>query len=168
MIERVLSRSRWLVMITVVISLLSAVLLYATSIVNMIKMFMEIFYNPLVVVGEDYSKITVVRLLKMLDILLIAVTLQIIAMGLYRLFVNQNAKETAEIENVGNLRIQDFHQLKATVIHMTTVILVIIFLEKAVQQGATLDLLYFGLAVGFVIFTSVWAADKIIHTHRDD
>lgn len=168
MIEKVLSRSRWLVMITVVISLLSAVLLYATSIVSMVKIIMEVVNNPLVVMGEDYSKLTVVRLLKMLDILLIAVTLQIIAMGLYRLFVNQNAQETVEIENIGNLRIQDFHQLKATVIHMTTVILVIIFLEKAVQQGANLDLLYFGLAVGFVIFTSVWAADKIIHTHRDD
>lgn len=167
MLERLLNQSRWLVIITVVVSMLSALLLYAISLVSMGKIVVAVVNDLSNLVVSDLGKATAVSLLKILDVLLIAVTLQIIAMGMYRLFIRNAGAEVEEMQRVGNLQIHDFHQLKATVIHMSTVILVIMFLERAVEQGQGLDLLYFGLAVAVVIFTSVWAADKIIHTHRD-
>jgi uncharacterized membrane protein YqhA len=55
------------------------------------------------------------------------------------------------------LNIKSFHDLKITIIQVSVVILVILFLEQAVELGAGLEILYFGSAVALVISASVYA-----------
>jgi len=114
----------------------------------------------------DLGKEIAVQLLKVLDILLIAVTFQIIAAGLYRLFISRRELAPANDDlRMGRLEITNFHQLKATVIHLAVVILVIQFLEHAVNVGAAVETLYFGAATALVIAAAVWAADRIVTHH---
>lgn len=164
MVERLLGSTRYLVVITVVVSVVSALLLYVVS----VTLLTEVIYETLVQLPEkaDLGKEVAVQLLKVLDILLIAVTFQIIASGLYRLFISHRELTPADDElRMGRLEITNFHQLKATVIHLAVVILVIQFLEHAVNVGAALETLYFGAASALVIAAAVWAADRIVTHH---
>jgi hypothetical protein len=47
---------------------------------------------------------------------------------------------------------------------VASVIMVILFLEQAVEVGATLETLYFGLAIAVVVLASVFAAKQMRHS----
>jgi uncharacterized membrane protein YqhA len=153
MINRLLSSSRFLVLITVIVSAISAALLYVVSVYVLFNIVVDTVMQ--VPATADGGKRLVVRLLKLLDILLIAVTFQIIAVGLYRLFISPVDEQSGSLVNV--LEIRDFHDLKITIIQVATVIMVILFLEQAVEVGASLETLYFGLAISAAIIAGVLA-----------
>jgi hypothetical protein len=46
---------------------------------------------------------------------------------------------------------------------VAVVILIILFLEQAVEIGATIDTLYFGAAIGIVIVAAVFAWENMKH-----
>lgn len=166
MVERLLGSTRYLVVITVVVSVLSALLLYVVAVTLLVDVLRETILN--LPRQADVGKEIAVRLLKVLDILLIAVTFQIMAIGLYRLFISKQELSAAPDDlRTGRLQISNFHQLKATVLHLAIVILVIQFLERAVNVsvGAGLETLYFGVATALVIAAAVWAADRIVTHH---
>jgi uncharacterized membrane protein YqhA len=96
-----------------------------------------------------------VELLKLLDLLLIGITLQVIAVSLHRLFITP--VKLKESQFLSALKIKDFHDLKITLIQVASVILVILFLEQAVELGGTLETLYLGLATGIVMAASTFA-----------
>jgi len=154
MVERIFQSSRFLVLVTVLVCAVAAALLYAAS--------ANVVYNVVLETvtampqSADGGKRLAVKLLKILDTLLIAVTLQIIAGALYRLFISplpDNARCIAT-----PLQINNFHDLKVTLIQVAIVILVVLFLEQAVEVGATLETLYFGAAVALVIAAGVFAS----------
>ncbi|SEH54497.1 Uncharacterized membrane protein YqhA [Rheinheimera pacifica] len=153
MVEHIFKSSRFLVLVTVLVCAVAAVLLYAAS-VNIV------FHVVLDTVSSmpqsaDGGKRLAVKLLKILDTLLIAVTFQIIAVALYRLFIaNQPLLPNSFLTS---LQINNFHDLKVTLIQVAMVILVVLFLEQAVEVGATLETLYFGLAAAVVIVAGVYA-----------
>ncbi|MDO9621296.1 MAG: YqhA family protein [Moraxellaceae bacterium] len=153
MIERVFRSSRFLVLVAVTISAVSCVLLYGVS--------AKIIFNVAVDVLRDIPSTAVrgkslaVGLLKLLDLLLIAITFHIIAVSLYRLFIHPISIEESKFLKA--LDIDTFHDLKVTLSQVAVVILVILFLEQAVEVGATLETLYFGAAIGIVISASVFA-----------
>jgi uncharacterized membrane protein YqhA len=153
-IEKLLRSSRYLVLITVIVCAISAVLLYVVSAYVLLNIVVDtVTQLPATTEG---GKRLVVRLLKLLDILLIGVTFQIIAIGLYRLFIDPVDDKSSSLVNV--LAIKDFHDLKVTIIQVASVIMVILFLEQAVEVGASLETLYFGLAVAAAIIAGVVAS----------
>src|SRR3546814_299967 len=91
----------------------------------------------------------------LLDLLLIAITFQIMAVNLYRLFIRPVSDDDRESQNP--LDIKSFHDLKITVSQVAVVLLVVLFLEQAVEIGATIATLYFGAAIGIIILASVFA-----------
>lgn len=86
-------------------------------------------------------------------------TFQIVGIGFYRLFIAETEKlpDAAEAEG--------FNYLKASVLRIGIVILIILFLEQAVDNGPTLDTLYFGTAIALMVFASTWAADRMSARH---
>ena len=157
MLENVFSTSRFLVGITIVVSLLSAVMLYVATVSIIIHLVVEVVTN--IPGSADEGKRLAVKLLKILDTLLIALTFQIIAISLYRLFIKK--KSTQESTFMRVLKINDFHDLKVTLLHVSIVILTILFLEQAVELGPSLDALYFGAAIALVILAVVFAARQM-------
>ncbi len=116
-------------------------------------MIQEVVLNLPASTGQ--GKTVAVELLKLLDLLLIGITLQVIAVSLYRLFITP--VKLNESQFLGALNIKDFHDLKITLIQVASVILVILFLEHAVESGGTLETLYLGLAIGVVMAASTFA-----------
>lgn len=151
MIERIFRSSRFLVLVAVATTAVSAVLLYGVSLNTMLHLLLDLFQQ--IPSTANDSKSLAVKLLKLLDLLLIAITFQLIAISLYRLFITP-AEQSASL---GPLDIRSFHDLKKTVIQVSVVIMVILFLEHAVEVGAQLETLYFGAAVSLVVFSAVHA-----------
>lgn len=153
MIERILQSSRLLVVIAVLSTAISSFLIYVSCINIVFHMVQEVFLNLPASTGQ--GKTVAVELLKLLDLLLIGITLQVIAVSLYRLFITP--VKLNESQFLGALNIKDFHDLKITLIQVASVILVILFLEHAVESGGTLETLYLGLAIGVVMAASTFA-----------
>jgi len=153
MIERILQSSRLLVFIAVFSTAISSFLIYLSCINIVFHMVQEVVFNLPTSTGQ--GKTVAVELLKLLDLLLIGITLQVIAVSLYRLFITP--VKLNESQFLGALNIRDFHDLKITLIQVASVILVILFLEQAVELGGTLETLYLGLAIGIVMAASTFA-----------
>lgn len=153
MIEKIFQSSRYLVLIAIAAASVSAIVLYFGSLSVLIHLLMDLLQE--VPTNTESGKMLAVKLLKILDLLLIAITLQTISVSLYRLFITPLRVENSTFLNV--LNIKSFHDLKITIIQVSIVILVILFLEQAVELGARLEILYFGSAVALVILASVYA-----------
>lgn len=157
MIEHIFKGSRFLVLVTVLVCAIAALLLYAASANIVFNMVLDTVTN--MPQSAEGGKKLAVKLLKILDTLLIAVTFQIIAVALYRLFIaNQPLLPNSFLTS---LQINSFHDLKVTLIQVAMVILVVLFLEQAVEVGATLETLYFGLAAAVMIFAGVYATGSM-------
>lgn len=153
MIERIFQSSRLLVFIAVFSTAISSLLIYLSCMNIVFHMVQGVVFNLPMTTGQ--GKTVAVELLKLLDLLLIGITLQVIAVSLYRLFITP--VKLKESQFLGALNIRDFHDLKITLIQVASVILVILFLEQAVELGGTLETLYLGLAIGIVMAASTFA-----------
>ncbi|MFU8897025.1 MAG: YqhA family protein [Gammaproteobacteria bacterium] len=153
MIERIFQGSRFLVLIAVLVSAVSAVMLYAASLNILVHALLD--YVQEVPRMSDEGKSLAVKLLKLLDLLLIAITFQLLAVSLYRLFITPLRVEESKF--LGALQIKNFHDLKITLIQVAVVIMVILFLEQAVEIGPTLETLYFGAGIALVMLAAVFA-----------
>ncbi|MCC5879579.1 MAG: YqhA family protein [Idiomarina sp.] len=133
--------------------MVAAMTLYLSTLIVVWNVVVDVVTQP--PGSADGGKRLAVRLLKVLDILLIALTFQIISISLYRLFIKSSSGRPSQFIKV--LRINNFHDLKITLLHVTIVILAILFLEQAVEVGAALETLYFGASVAVVIVAIVFA-----------
>lgn len=154
MIEKIFQSSRFLVLIAIAAAAISSILLYCGSLSVLIHLLMDLLRD--IPTTTASGKMLAVKLLKILDLLLIAITLQTISVGLYRLFITPLRMENSTFLNV--LNIKSFHDLKITIIQVSIVIMVILFLEQAVELGARPEILYFGSAMALVILASVYAS----------
>ncbi|TVP91150.1 MAG: YqhA family protein [Pseudomonadaceae bacterium] len=159
--EKLFNSSRFMVLIVVFSCAVGALLLYFTSMVVIFHLVLDVIAQ--VPTNADNAKRLAVRLLKVLDVLLIAVTFQIISVGLYRLFIARASARGSGF--LAALQINNFHDLKITLLQVAVVILVILFLEQAVEVGAGLDTLYMGIAFALMIVSAVWAA-KSMHSQQ--
>tara|TARA_R110002012_G_scaffold242759_1_gene417149 strand:- start:755 stop:1234 length:480 start_codon:yes stop_codon:yes gene_type:complete len=159
MIEKVFKSSRFVVWVAVISCAVSSLLLYGASVNIILNTALDVVRD--IPASADSGKTLAVSLLKLLDLLLIAITFQIMAVSLYRLFIRPMSVDEREFENP--LDITSFHDLKITVSQVAVVILVILFLEQAVEIGATIATLYFGAAIGIVILASVFAWKNMKH-----
>lgn len=151
--ERFFNSSRLLVLVAVLVCAISSVLLYIGTFNIIINIVMDFLRN--VPASASSGKSLAVRLLKILDLLLIAITFQIIAVSLYRLFIRPVTMCNSSFLRA--LDISNFHDLKITLVQVAVVIMVILFLEHVVQYGGTQETLYMGLGIGVVIVASVYA-----------
>jgi len=163
MLEKLFRNSRYFVLVTIVVCSLSALLLYLSSIVIVTNILLDFIGN--MPSTADGGKRLAVRLLKVLDTLLIAVTFQIIAAGLYRLFISSVGIHETSL--LSALQIRDFHDLKVTLMQVAVVILVVVFLEHAVEGVGGQELLYYGLAIAVVIAAAVFAWQGMSKTCHD-
>ncbi len=153
MIEQVLQGSRLMVLMAVTASAIASVLMYLSSLSVLWFLLIDLLQG--LPQTADVGKALAVKLLKMLDMLLIAITFQAISASLYRLFVAPTTIENSALLQV--LKIRSFHDLKITLLQVSVVILVIVFLEQAVEHGAVVETLYLGAGMALMIAAIVFA-----------
>ncbi len=152
MLEKVLLNSRYLVIVAVVFILLSAFVLYGLT------TFASIITISRAIAGDwdPYSlKVVAASFLKIVDFFLICAGLQIIAAGIYKLFVNN------DIELPGAMNSESFIDLKLTLVKLAAIILLLDFVEHALRHGPSLDLLYYGVGIGAVLVAVSWGANQL-------
>lgn len=95
--------------------------------------------------GKVAVKPLILAAIELADLFLIGVTLYVIALGLYELFVDPT------LPTPPWLVIKDIDDLKARVLGMVVVILGILFLGQALTWDGQRDLLRYGAAIALVI-----------------
>ncbi|EKO3779210.1 YqhA family protein [Vibrio metschnikovii] len=153
MMDRLFGSSRFLVLAVIVTSFIAAVILYLVVLSIMFGIVSNLWGG--IPSGVTQGKMLAVRLLKVLDISLIAITFQIIAASLYRLFIRPSALEASPF--LSALAIRNFHDLKITLLQVAVVIMIILFLEHLVEVGASIETLYLGAGMSMVIAAAIWA-----------
>lgn len=147
--EKWLSRSRTLTYVTVILAMLAALLLYIFAGI----VFVQVVWNTLS--GHFWDSETIkassVGLLKMMVLLLIAASFQIMAHGMYRLFIQSS------YSSEGPLHVSSFKDLKHSLVNIASIVLVIFFVENAVRLGAGREILELGIAIAVVIAAAGWA-----------
>lgn len=156
-LDQTFSRSRYLIIIAVIISACAAILLYLTSLHITYQIVMDTLQQ--VPATGDEGKRLAVRLLKVLDIVLIAVTFHILSSGLTKLFINR--QQNTHHELLRSLRIENLHDLKSVIIQIAIVIMTVAVLEQVVEVGATLETLYLALACAVAAGGLAWATQLL-------
>lgn len=142
MFHKVLSNSRFTVLIAVMCSFLASVTVMLYGAVQTI-----LTMSQVLVTGHsgDDIKDVIVSFIEIIDLLLLATVFYITALGLYELFIDDRLKVPSWLE------IHNIDQLKAKLASVVVVILSVIFLGQAVKWEGQTDILPFGISIASVI-----------------
>ena len=159
MLEVILQKSKYLTILTVVITLLCALVLYLITSVAAIMAVYE------ALTSGDWSTTTTktfaVTLLKVVDMFLICIGLQIIAAGVYKLFINDQITLPAAMNP------SSITELKLSLVRISSLVLLIMFVERAVDLGPSRELLEYGIAIAVIMIAASWGS-QTLGTGKDD
>ncbi|MCG8686325.1 MAG: YqhA family protein [Desulfobacterales bacterium] len=154
MLEFLLRKSQYFIGVIVIVTLICALTLYVMTTLSAVC---EI-YNAFI--GTDFSvnstKILAVKFLKITDLFIICLGLQIIAVGIYKLYINEKVSLPKEIDT------KSLADLKASLVKIATLVLLILFVEQAVSLGPSENLLGFGIAIAAVIASVAWSKNQFL------
>jgi uncharacterized membrane protein YqhA len=143
--EQVLSWSRVVVVVPVIVLLLSAISSFAYG--------TDVFVRSVARVVEDpeLTSHNLGFLLLLTDLFLVGATLMIAAFGFYDLFIASMDEGGSSLRLPAWLRMRDLNDLKARVISMVILVAAVTFADVAVESEGGLNTLYLGAAVALVI-----------------
>ncbi|EEA04559.1 conserved hypothetical protein [Burkholderia sp. H160] len=153
MLRRILSSSRYIMIVPVIATLLGslALILYETVV---------LFLTALNVI-EDLAlsaksvKIFAVGIVEAVDVFLIAIAVYIISIGLYLLFIDDKLPVPKWLE------IDDLEDLKGTLVSVVIAVLAVLFLREAVAWDGVRDIAAFGGALALVVAALAFFLMKI-------
>ncbi len=145
---RVLSLGRYIVMLPIIAILLASVLLTAFEAVAFVMAMIEIVQAPSF--SLKAAKALAVGLIEVVDVFLIAITMYLIGLSLYVLFVD----DTLPLPSW--LKVRDLEDLKANLVSLVIVVLAVMFLREAVAWSSSGDILSFAAALALMIAALVW------------
>lgn len=149
MFERILVNSKYLSVITIVLTMLAAISLYIAASMSFVSIIIDaILAGPWL---PKVAKETAIGFLNIIDLLLIAISLQMIAIGIYRIFLN------SDLDVPPGLSVLSLGDLKVSMVKMVGIVLIILFLENAFKLGPGVPILYFGIAIAVVVAAFGWA-----------
>jgi uncharacterized membrane protein YqhA len=151
--EKGLWLSRYIVILTVVLSILasfSLILIASWDIVEAITI-----YNPLFSKGIDDNNQFLFKIISSIDLFLIGIVLLIFGFGVYELFVKEiNFAKARFIEST--LQIKNLDQLKNKIIKVVIIVLIVKYFEKILKLSqnftSPLDILYFSISILCICF----------------
>jgi uncharacterized membrane protein YqhA len=143
--EQVLSWSRIVVVVPVIVLILAAISSFAYG--------TDVFVRSVARVVEDpmLTSHSLGFLLLLTDLFLVGATLMIAAFGFYDLFIAGIDADRPSLRLPGWLRMRDLNDLKARVISMVILVAAVTFADVAVESEGGLNTLYLGAAVALVI-----------------
>lgn len=142
MLSRLLSATRYIVIVPVLCIFIAAVVLivYGT-----VATFVEVGAAVAQGVTLKGAKTLLLRFIELVDIFLLSTVLYVIAIGLYELFIGP----VADLPTW--LVIKDLDQLKQKLIGVVVVVLGVLFLGQAISYDGQSNLLIPGAAIALVI-----------------
>ncbi|MDR0776576.1 MAG: YqhA family protein [Azonexus sp.] len=159
MLRKLVSLSRFVIAIPFFFTLLFALFLIiyeSASVVRAIFRFGAIF-DPSV----GSVKAVAISIIEGIDVYLIAIGAYIISMGLYSLFIDDDAPLPKW------LQIRDLEDLKRNLMSVIIAVLAVLFLKEVFAWDGSRDILSFGLAISAIIVSLVFFMAKL-HVLKGD
>jgi uncharacterized membrane protein YqhA len=143
MLKRILSSSRYLVIIAVIGSFLAAVTVLVYGGLVTINLMIDTF-SHLSFTAEEIKHLSVADI-EIIDLFLLGTVLYIVALGLYDLFIDDNLAMPHWLE------IHNLEDLKEKLIGVIVVLLAVTFLSEVVSWDGSNSILSLGISVGLVL-----------------
>ena len=142
MLTKILSGSRYIILIAVVCALIASVSLLVIAGVETLQLIIKAFSIDF----EGSSvKLLSVSFIEVIDILLLSTVFYITSLGLYELFIDE------KLPTPSWLHITQLDDLKTKLIGVVVVILAVAFLGQVVSWDGQRNLLFLGAAIALVI-----------------
>ena len=146
---RLLGKFRYLVIVAVIGIGAQAIVTFGWAVAITVD-----FISDLVRTTAWQQDDTLIELLQVLDLYLVGTVLLITSIGLYELFIG-------EMQLPQWLVIRTLSDLKTKIVDVIVLVIAIKFLEKLVQGGEAIDILWYGLASAVVMAVLIaWNTQK--------
>jgi len=142
MINKILSNSRYIILIAVFSAFIAAVTLLVAAGIETVQLVINSFSQS---VDDKSVKLLAISFIEVIDILLLGTVFYIIALGLYELFIDE------QLPTPSWLQITQLDDLKSRLIGVVVVILAVVFLGQVVEWEEGRDILFLGAAIALVI-----------------
>jgi uncharacterized membrane protein YqhA len=139
----------------VVATMLAAVGLMIYGVMETWQFLLALFFTPDKPLTHDQAMLEAIELV---DLFLLSTVVQVVSLGLYQLFFNQN------LNLPGWLKIRTLDDLKSKLVGVSVTVLAVYFLGDAVTSDGSIELLYLGCATAVVIVALTWFLSTI-HKH---
>jgi uncharacterized membrane protein YqhA len=153
MLNTLLSKARYLIVLAVLSLLASAAVLLAYGTVLTGTSLWRLVQSPSLA-PETGLKTAMLAFLQVADLFLFATVLYVIAVGLYELFVDDRVPVPAWLE------IHDLDGLKDKLLGVVVLILAVLFLAQAVNWDGGTNLLAYGASTALVIAALTFFLNK--------
>ena len=141
--SRILSSSRYILLIAVLASFLASAALLVYSGLTVIRLVLDMFSS--IQLTPDSAKELAVKFIQLVDIILLSTVLYIVALGLYELFIDEN------LPTPKWLHITSLDDLKERLISVIIVMLAATFLGYVIEWDKSIAILALGLGIAVVI-----------------
>lgn len=141
----IIGRSRFLIAIEIIGTMLSATTLMIFGFIVVMKTIWDTFTDSHYTV--EAAKHLSVVFIELTDLFLFAMVLYVVTIGMYQLFIDPDVKVPAW------MHVSDLTDLKTQLINVIVVLLAVSFLAIATTWTSDRSILYFGAAVGIVILS---------------
>jgi uncharacterized membrane protein YqhA len=141
-IHKILSKSRYIILIAVLSAFVAAVTLLIIAGIETIQLVVKSFTQSL---DGKSVKLLAISFIEVIDILLLGTVFYITSLGLYELFIDE------QLPTPSWLHITNLDDLKSKLIGVVVVILAVIFLGQVVNWDGGRDILFLGAAIALVI-----------------
>lgn len=163
--EKLLWKSRFLVVIAVVSSLLGSLVLFLVGTLDILKVALRAFEYYLGRGEQDIHEFIVTDIILAIDIYLVAVVLLVFGAGVYRLFISP-IDESEASGHAHPFNIQTFDELKDKIVRVVILAVIIEFFRAVVdiRFSTPLDAIYLALSV-LALAGSVFLMN-VVHSKR--
>ena len=137
--NKLLSMTRYAVVVPALASILGALLLMAQGSIEMVMVVIDAISN------EFSLKESIVDVLTAIDAILLGTVLLVIGYGIYELFID------AEIDVPTWLRVDDLDDLKSKLIGVVVAIIAVVFVGVFVDSNRADDVISYGVGAGALV-----------------
>ena len=157
MLQRILSGSRYLVIIAVIGSFLTSVAILVYGGMMSLGIVFDVFTHG--TFTGDGAKHLSIESIELIDLFFLGTVLYIIALSLYELFINEHLPIPSW------LVVTNLDDLKAKLLGVVTVLLAVTFLANVVTWNGNVNIVALGAAVGLVLFALAYLTKHSTKAH---
>ena len=158
MMEKILSKGRYLLIVAVLGSYLTAAIIILYTGAFIIHIIIELILHPNLSTGS--ARQLTFDCIEAIDVFLLGTAFYIVAFGLYELFISHHASTP------NSLGVKSLEDLKAKLLGVIIVVLSVFFLEQVINWDGKRDILALGIAEALVIGAIALTIKLQGHEHK--
>jgi len=144
MLQKILSSSRFLIVVAVLGSYLASAVLLIYGGLLQVKIVLGVIFHP--DLSSNAGRLLALECIESIDVFLLGTAFYIVALGLYELFIGHGA-----VLLPAWLQIHSLEDLKAKLLGVIIVVMTVYFLEQTITWDGKRDILSLGIAEALMI-----------------